>query len=275
MSEEQNNSSNAKKGRSPAFPAISLEAAIDLCKTVHTKERMHATTREVMSRTMGYNGVTGSAARALAALKYYGLIEKGEGDEAVKLTALVPQILHPENPTEKRNALRTAALSPKINQELFDKYKDELPSDETLISTLVRKGYFESSAKEAISAYKATIAYLGSEHVELSGDGTAAISKNEKFPISAKEAIGPGAVNQTLGTVGHQRPTNLNASSDETLKYRLGMDCSAEVAFTGPVTQKNIRKLIALLQLNADAYPEDLPVITKPAVDQVAALEDF
>ena len=48
-------------------------------------------------------------------------------------------------------------------------------------------------------------------------------------------------------------------SANETLRYRLTDACSAQIAFNGPVTQAAVDKLVKLLELSKDAFPETTP----------------
>jgi len=103
--------------------------------------------------------------RAIAAMKQFGLLaESGSKDDRqVKITDLAMEILLPEEVGSEayRNALRQAALNPKIHSALWGEY-DVLPSDAALESHLVRKRDFNKNfVHRFIAQFRATIEFSG------------------------------------------------------------------------------------------------------------------
>lgn len=150
------------KGRSPAYPSISLETAIQRARQLYDKERRHLTPVATVASHWGYRSLNGAALGAIAALKKYGLLdEEGASDDRkVKLSELADVILiHPDEAQQKA-AIREAALRPSIHREMWEKYHDQLPSDQNLLWELTRdRGFTETGAKEFIPIYRATIAF--------------------------------------------------------------------------------------------------------------------
>lgn len=246
------------KGRSPSFPIVGLGQAVEMCRTIYTKEKLHPTERVLIAKALGYSGISGLSGRMVAALKYYGFLERVDSDNILKLSNIALSVIHPENEMEKKNALYVAAFSPVVFQELFDRYKDDLPSDETLCAILIRKNFSEDAAKDAIKAYKATLSFLNEQNVSISTQLKADLEKKEIAKEKAEEAS-----NTFFNSIFPSTPPRAKESipaaltSEEVLQYRLAANCTVRVLFDGAVTQKKIEKLIALLKLNADAYPED------------------
>lgn len=158
------------KGRSPAYPSINLETAIQRARQLYGMERRHLTPVTTVVSHWGYRSLNGAALGTIAALKKYGLLdEEGAGDDRqVKLSELADVIL--ENPDEEKRkaAIREAALRPSIHREMWEKYHDDdLPSEQNLLWELTRnRGFTERGAGEFMPVYRATIAFaqLGDAH---------------------------------------------------------------------------------------------------------------
>jgi ribosomal protein L37AE/L43A len=63
----------AGKTRSPNYPAMSLEEALQRLRVIYDKQRRYPTTRDVLAKLLGYGGVNGASATVLSALGKYGL----------------------------------------------------------------------------------------------------------------------------------------------------------------------------------------------------------
>ena len=62
--------------RSPNFPAIGLEEAIEKAKLIYAKDQLATSTATVIVEHMGYNRLHGSSRRTLSALKQFGLLDE-------------------------------------------------------------------------------------------------------------------------------------------------------------------------------------------------------
>src|ERR1700736_3830256 len=63
------------RGRSPSYPAINLETAIQRARVLWETERQHAASVDTIVKHWGYKSLNGPAALSLAALKKFGLVE--------------------------------------------------------------------------------------------------------------------------------------------------------------------------------------------------------
>ncbi len=156
-----------RQGRSPAFPFIPLEKALERAESLRVAEGgrpKHFSPWSAVARAWGIGEKTGTMKQSVAALGHFGLFEfQGSGEErAARLTDTALMILLDKQPTSpERDALiRQLALKPAIHAELWAKWKNELPSDVTFETYLVRdRGFSENGARDLIGEYKATIAY--------------------------------------------------------------------------------------------------------------------
>lgn len=206
-----------KRFRSPSYPAVDLATAIDKARVIYEHERKSAAPVAVVARHWGTDIKSSTGLRLVAALKQFGLLlEEGRGeDRHVRLSDLALDILLPnaENPSERRRAIKAAALAPKIHRTLWDQYAGKLPSDETLKTFLVRKMEFHDTHVQGfIKQFRATIEFAeleGAEHVhdqeESEANGSAAsdpilhdsakrdapMAAHDSKPITSQPAGGP------------------------------------------------------------------------------------
>jgi hypothetical protein len=145
------------KGRSPSYPAIPLQQAIERARILYDKERQHSAPMATITGHWGFKSpTTGPASVTYAALKKFGLlVEEGSGVERQgRLTRLAVEILRNPDP---RQAIQEAALAPPIHRELWTEFGYDLPSDDNLVWRLLQRGFTDSGAKDFIREYRATL----------------------------------------------------------------------------------------------------------------------
>jgi len=156
-----------RQGRSPAFPFIPINKAIDRAEVFRVAEGgrpKHFSPVNSAFAAWKLGPKTGPALQTIAAMGHYGLFEfQGSGStRSARLTDLAFKILLDKQPTSpERDALiAQAALTPAIHAELWAKWQDSLPSDPTLETYLVRdRGFSETGARDLIAEYKATMGF--------------------------------------------------------------------------------------------------------------------
>lgn len=157
----------ARQGRSPAFPFIPLQKALERTEAFRLAEGgrpKHFAPVAAACATWGMGVKTGPAIQTVAALKHFGLVEfDGAGEKrAMRPTDTAFKILLDKQPVSpERDALiKKVALTPAIHKELWDKWQANLPSDPTLETYLVRdRGFSDGGARDLMAEYKATIAF--------------------------------------------------------------------------------------------------------------------
>jgi hypothetical protein len=154
------------RDRSPGYPGITLEQAIDRAETLYGHERTHAAPASVVMDHWGYTAKSSNGLITLAALKYFGLTTtEGLGAKRmVKLSDLGLRIVQDQRSesSERASAIKDAALRPAIHREVWDHYGGELPSDEAFRFWLINeKRFTENGASEFIRQFRATVAYAG------------------------------------------------------------------------------------------------------------------
>lgn len=161
-------------GRSPAYPYVDLEKAVELIHKIHSFAKGHSANTESMFKHLGFNGMTGSARKTLAALKYYGLLEQAHGSKEAKLTQRAMHIIHGvKGSEEQRNAVVEAFLEPAIYTYCWDTWGSDDISEEVMRSHLIlKKGFNDSTVMGFINGYKQSMKFANvAQNGTIDGDG--------------------------------------------------------------------------------------------------------
>lgn len=258
-----------KKQRSPSYPGVPLQDAIERAKQFHKKEGKHATLVPTALGHWGYSTKSSGGLITVAALKAYGLMDdKDSGpDRKVFLTPFGLNIVLDERTAspDRDKAIQEAALMPRIMADLWDKYGRELPSHDTLRHYLrAEREFNESAVNDVIKVYLANLEFakLNKRASEEASD-TEELSPSGEFhpppvhsPVAPPLAQGTPRVGSPAAPVGH---------GEEIGNYRVSKNTTIRLVATGPYSRLSIEALVKQLQLGLDlgnfdeAFdPEDL-----------------
>lgn len=178
---ETTQSNQAKKHRSPSYPSIDLETAVQRVAMLYDGIKKNPTHVETAMVTMDYKPKSSTGMRAVAAMISYGLLEEeGAGPQrTVRLTksALDLQHLAQDDP-DRMEILKDMALRPKIFKEIVDYYPGQLPNDATIEKYLkVSKDFNPEAVRPLIRDFRLTYQFANLEKSgtlsEENGDGAA------------------------------------------------------------------------------------------------------
>ena len=204
MTTEQADKRKRPRHRSPSYPGIGLEDAIERAEALYRKDMMVAVPVNVANDHWDYRAGSSVGGVVVSALKKFGLLDdEGSGpNRAVRITERARRIiLRSENRAE---LIREAALSPSIHKELRERYHDGLPSRETLRSYLVVERRFnERSVDDFINQFMATLQFAGlGDPDTLSEDRADKEERQEQPAMTVVEAPpAPSPVERALATV--------------------------------------------------------------------------
>ena len=234
--------------RSPAYPGIDLEAAIKRAQELYDHERRSAASAEVVVQHWGFKPTSGGGYVVIAALKAFGLIfDSGSGKERkIQLSDLALRILldrRPDSP-DRQEAIKQAALMPKIHASLWQRYGAETPSDANLAHELVFERRFnENSVKDFIKEYRDTIKFA-----KLSGSDT----------LSSPDEDTEGADNMTTDAQIAEKPAfagkSIQPPTAKEISLPVGMSeegnaIFAHVRFDAPLKKEMLVSLKQLLDV--------------------------
>ncbi|HEY4146647.1 hypothetical protein [Pinirhizobacter sp.] len=169
-SEDQSKGSTGAS-RGPSFPYIDLEEAVGRVRKFFKSEGRAPVPVSSAVKTWGYSEKSSGGRQTVATLVHYGLLkDEGLGESRrVSVSQLALDILlHDEQSKDWIAALRKAALTPKLFDELATKYAAVgLPSDHTLRHYLVSQRDLSSGAADSV--VKNLRASLAFARIESSG----------------------------------------------------------------------------------------------------------
>lgn len=162
----EQNEPKKRRDRSPSYPAIPLNVAVDKVRDLYRQEKAYLTPIETVLEHWKYSPKSGSGAVAVAAALKFGLVEdEGSGpNRRVKVSDLGLRIVRDtrEHSPDRDRLLRDAALLPTIHRELWEKYGGSLPSDANLRHALkFEYGFTDVGATEFAREFRSTIAFAG------------------------------------------------------------------------------------------------------------------
>ncbi|TPL80247.1 hypothetical protein FJ950_26815 [Mesorhizobium sp. B2-3-14] len=164
-------------GRSPSYPSLSIQKALEKAKALYDNEGDYAAPLESVATAWGYSAKSSGGRQMLATLGYYGLIDvEGEGDtRKVKVSTIARRILldEREDDTEKKILVRKVALHPKAHKAIYEKYPVGLASDNSVVHFLVFDLDFNrDAANELLAEFKETARYIGLYEPDKNADKT-------------------------------------------------------------------------------------------------------
>jgi hypothetical protein len=222
--------------RSPNYPAISLAQAVQQITKLFEKINQHAAPREAVATGLGYSGLHGASATAISALLKYGLLDR-DGED-YKLSERAMKIIAPHSPSEKAEALNTAARDPALFAELIDHFKGDVPNDDLMRAYLIRRGFASVAVPHVIQAFRETMELVTREANAYPSDRST--RKDEDVES-----------NQDQGRSQTKRGEREFFSSPLSTQTRV------RILMDGPAGPKEINKLIRLLQLQKEVMQED------------------
>jgi hypothetical protein len=151
------NTSDASQDRSPKYPRITLQDAVEKIGAAHKQIGKSSVAMETAASALGFKSLGGGATQVvLSALQQYGLLFKGD-DKKASISSLAIKILHPTGEEQRDQALKEAALLPPIFSEIRKNYHD--CSESVLTSHLVQSRFTPDGASRASAIYKANSSF--------------------------------------------------------------------------------------------------------------------
>lgn len=145
-----------KKDRSVAYPGITLSDAIESTQKLRDSLGRGPYSREEAAKALGHSQLTGPAARKVAALVHYGLLERS--GNTYSQSQLAQDILKPLSDEQKETSIRRAAVAPRLFQKLCQRFDGQaLPS--MLQNILMREGISEGAASEVARIFTETMRF--------------------------------------------------------------------------------------------------------------------
>lgn len=161
--------SEKKRMRSPGYPSINLEEALEKARQIKTKEGggRHFIHHNAAMEHWSYKPGSSQGFQVIAALKYFGLLEEQGAKDArqIRLTDMAQNLLFFEEKDERAKfdkILKEVALYPAIHKELWSEYKGTLPSESSMVHYLAftrTPRFSQGAAEDLYNEFKNTIKF--------------------------------------------------------------------------------------------------------------------
>lgn len=172
MADAQGGKLEMPQQRSPAYPYIGLDLAVERAKRLYAAVRELPQPREVLAKAYGKPATSSATIQTFATLLQYGLLENvvGPSGRKMKITPLAQAILNPHAPQDKiQLGLQKAALNPPIFSELWDKFGDATDlNDNVVLYYLTQERAHEhgsvfthKGAQDVLRVYRASLSFAG------------------------------------------------------------------------------------------------------------------
>jgi hypothetical protein len=229
------------KHKSPNYPRLAFDVALDKTGILYKDQHNRSASTEAIAQTLGYTSATnGTSKAAIAALKYYGLLEPlGDGlrvsEDGIRAFEL------PKGDPERTQALPRMIFAPPVFADLRSKFTHQLPQN--LRHALITQGYAPKAADEIIRFYRSNLEFLAGQGVEVHLEATSGNEAPRDFPIDNRPTESNGG--RGLSDAGLER----------VLQFQISEGSDARIHFRGRPNRIAIKKLIALLDLSVDTFP--------------------
>jgi hypothetical protein len=237
------------KDRSPNFPFITLESALQRAQQFYAKEKRGAAPFKAAVDHWGYSALSSGGIQTVAALKSYGLLsDDGSGAQrTVRLTDLALRILLDQRPgsTDRAEYMREAAVNPPVAGDVYAKWDGDLPSEPTLHHYLVlERAFNEESARKA-----AKILFINHGFVGLDSSGIKVGRSELNEDIAMERASSNREAASEPFSFIPPMPATLAKQGEEIANIRVSKNCTIRLIASGPYSRQSIESLVAQLQL--------------------------
>lgn len=227
------------RSRSPRFPSYPIKDAIVYAERIYAGVHRSAIDAQTAFRLMGFAGKSGASATALGSIRQFGFIE-GVGDKT-RVSDLALRILEPVSVSERREAILEASRKPEVFKSIIERFDGRIPSaDEPVRAYLIRElGFSKRGVEECLASLRSTLEMVDelSRQVEVSSAPDRGAPSGEQTAASSTRLDAPDGV--------------------QTIRIPLTRECSVDLHFTGPITDKALTNLIRHIQLTKEVWAEE------------------
>ncbi|MCC7426091.1 MAG: hypothetical protein IT557_04235 [Alphaproteobacteria bacterium] len=262
MTESQEPEAAKQRDRSPAFPYIGLDKALERTRVLFDKAKRFDVRVADIAIDWGLTPKSSATDRTVAALVAFGLAETaGAGDaKKIKISEAGWRILEDARPGVKEELLAKAAVKPKAIADYSERWRDGRPDDTHAISDLRFDGGFtEDGARIFLRVFDETVKFAsrdgGRDRSDTPAVGSIDVPNSEGSQVATLPAT-------RLGTIGASPTTRLgtigtSAGEREWLRGSLARESTFRLLVTGIIGPKEVRNLIKMLEVQAAVLADE------------------
>jgi hypothetical protein len=247
------------KVRSPNFPVVDLQSAIEAVGKIYARESRGKFPQLSAAAHLGYTSMNGRSLGMLAALRAYGLLI-GRGNDLVVTPDAIALIEAPADSPDRAAALSRAFAGPPMFNRIQEQYP-EPPSEQTLRWWLIQQGFTADGAEKAAQIFLDSRKLVTLIPMEYKAEPVAAPStpfgrtlEDEMMSLMPfpKPQGGDQPARQERATeglvMGVQERVLQSGMLSKSASYRL--------IVSGPIGESEFKKLIAKLEMDRDILIE-------------------
>lgn len=255
------------KQRSPKYPYISLDMAVERARRLYDQVKDSAQPKDVMAKVYGKPATSSATIQTFATLSQYGLLEPvlSGGVRKLRVTALTRSIINPNAPDDVVSvAKKTAALSPNIFKELWKEYGTAEGMNDAAILYYLTDGrvqehgaaFTDRAAQEVIRVYRATLAYAGLS--ESDNNSVDVVMEPEAETEDVSRHVGPAVERAERPLAAPQsRIVEMAQGERELQSGMLSKGASYRVIVSGQIGVKEIERLIKKLEMDKEILADE------------------
>lgn len=227
------------KNRSPAYPAIGLEACVGGAQKIYNKERKSPVSALIAVQHIGYSSLSGPSRVALSAMKKFGLLLE-EGGNRVRVSDEAVKVFLSDG-DQRLAILRSLAVRPDIIREILSSHPDGLPSDQNLKFNLVTdRGFGEDAANALIKSLHETIRFA---QLDPASYPEQAMQSTEQPEIGPHLDISKAVVWPKKDAATPQQPAPSAVGSPAPMRFELSDGTSVEIRTSKAPSPDTIEEL--------------------------------
>lgn len=246
--------------RSPKYPSMPLDEAIERVERIFSAERQNGIARETAAQLIGYSGSSGASEKALGSIIQYGLLDRTARGE-VQVSDLAVELIHPETDQSRYDALQRAASHPPIFAQLFQRYPAGYPLvDAAITAFLVRNNFTNAGVQVIHKTFKSTSQLVASSKPEGidqkrvhegAGHSQGGASKLDDDESSSEQ------VDQVVEAVQSVNGGPNYDGYNEWLRTQVAADTEIILIAKGAVNSRSLRRFIKVLETHLEFLEED------------------
>jgi hypothetical protein len=264
MAEKLHKPAKRNVKRSPNYPSISLDRAMNLIEKLYDAYHRTAVPAKIGLETIGYSIKSSSGKQVLASLSYYGVItrEGTKADEKIKISDLGFRILKAPSLSDRQSATRDAALKPAIFKKIYHDHPDSLPQNRLLEWELESTFDFNpNTIPDFIDVFKKTMGFAKIYESDIIEEESKA--QEEVEPVESGEKDMKNTTVQLTPSLPLPSITSSGRLEEEREKanYPAGRGVTLRIIATGKgkITLEALEDVIKKLEMDKKYIAEDQP----------------
>lgn len=239
---------------------VSLKVCVERIGKIYDQEGRHPATPDIVCRHLGYKDAgNGAAKQALAALGYFGLLERSQGGR-LAVSKSYEEFKFAPNEELKARILKQWLRTPTVFAELLEKFPERLPSEASLKFELIQMEFSSATADECLAAFLDSLQFANvtSDNLvpEGSSDKLSEANINEQNASQATVSViadaGRAAQKQTQNAIDRTIERGQQAVEEENsdrIPVRLANGRKAWLVIPAPFYEADKRRLISQIEL--------------------------